>query len=131
MTKQVTTVSEEGYESTTQIRDFSVDIDPGGESTPDTLESLLAAYGACYVPALRVGAQQRDVGDLGEIELSITGELNDDDKLDSVHFDIAVGADVSAEEGQAAIDRAFDLCKVHDALKDSLHAETTFDGDAF
>ncbi|QKY21514.1 OsmC family protein [Halolamina sp. CBA1230] len=131
MSKQVTTVSEDGYDSTTEIRDFSVDIDPGGESAPDTLESLLASYGACYVPALRVGAKQRDVGELGKIELSITGELNDDDKLDSIHFDVAVGADVTEEEGEEAIDRAFDLCKVHDALKESLHAETTFEGDAF
>ncbi|KPN30649.1 OsmC-like protein [Halolamina pelagica] len=131
MSKQVTTVSEDGYASTTEVRDFSVDIDPGGESAPDTLESLLASYGACYVPALRVGAKQRDVGELGKVELSITGELNDDDKLASIHFDIAVENDVSEADGEEAIDRAFDLCKVHDALKGDLHAETTFEGDAF
>lgn len=131
MSKQVTTVSEEGYASTTDVREFAVDIDPGGESAPGTLEALLASYGACYVPALRVGAQQRDVGELGRIELDITGELNEDDKLEGVTFDIAVAADVSEEAGQAAIDRAFDLCKVHDALKSGLHAETTFDGNAF
>ncbi|GAB7095861.1 hypothetical protein JCM30237_30150 [Halolamina litorea] len=131
MSKQVTTVSEEGYESTTDIGDFSVDIDPGGESAPDTLESLLAAYGACYVPALRVGAKQRDVGDLGKLELSITGDLNDDDKLAAIQFDISAEADVSEADAQPAIDRAFELCKVHDALKTDLHAETTFDGGAF
>lgn len=131
MSKQVTTVSEDGYESTTEVRDFSVDIDPGGESAPDTLESLLASYGACYVPALRVGAQQRDVGELGRIELDITGDLNEDDKLEAIQFDVKVEADVSEDEGQEAIDRAFDLCKVHDALKGELHAETTFEGGAF
>ncbi|MFB6087225.1 MAG: OsmC family protein [Haloarculaceae archaeon] len=132
MSKHVTTVSEEGYGSTTDVRgEFSVDIDPSGEDAPDTLESLLAAYGACYVPALRVGAKQRDVGDLGRIELDVSGTLNDDDKLDGIAFDVAVEADVSEEEGNQAIDRAFDLCKVHDALKGSLHAETTFEGDAF
>lgn len=132
MSKHVTTVSEEGYGSTTEIRDYDVDVDPSGESAPDTLESLLAAYGACYVPALRVGAQQRDVvSDLGKIELEITGELNEDDKLQSVAFDVLVEADVSQEEGQEAIDRAFELCKVHDALKSELHAETSFEGNAF
>ena len=131
MSKQVTTVSESGYASTTDVREFSVDIDPGGESAPDTLESLLASYGACYVPALRVGAEQRGVGDLGRIELSITGELNDDDKLSGIEFDIAVEADVSDEEGAETIERAFELCKVHDALKSELHAEPTFHGDAF
>jgi uncharacterized OsmC-like protein len=131
MSKQVTTVSEEGYGSTTDVRDFSIDIDPGGEAAPDTLEALLASYGACYVPALRVGAQQRDVGELGHVELGITGDLNDDDKLAGVHFDIKVEADVSEEQGAEAIDRAFDLCKVHDALKSDLHAETDFEGNAF
>lgn len=131
MSKHVTTVSEEGYDSTTEIRDFEVDIDPGGESAPDTLESLLAAYGACYVPALRVGAKQRDVGELGKIELDITGDLNDDDKLSAISFDVKVEEDVSEDEGNEAIDRAFDLCKVHDALKTELHADTTFEGDAF
>jgi len=131
MSKQVTTVSEEGYASTTEVQDFSVDIDPGGESAPDTLESLLASYGACYVPALRVGAQQRDVGELGHVELDITGELNDDDKLESIHFDVAVGADLSVDDGKQVIERAFELCKVHDALKSGLHAETSFEGDAF
>lgn len=131
MSKHVTTVSDEGYDSTTEIRDFDVDIDPGGESAPDTLESLLAAYGACYVPALRVGAKQRDVGELGKIELDITGDLNDDDKLSAISFDVKVEEDVSEDEGNEAIDRAFDLCKVHDALKSELHADTSFEGDAF
>lgn len=131
MSKHVTTVSEEGYASTTEIRDFSVDIDPGGESAPDTVESLLAAYGACYVPALRVGAKQRDAGELGRVEIDVSGEVNDDGKLQNVDFDIRVEEDVSDDAGQEAIDRGFELCKVHDALKDDLHAETTFQGDAF
>jgi uncharacterized OsmC-like protein len=131
MSKQVTTVSEEGFSATNEIREFETTIDPNGEDAPDTLESLLAAYASCYVPALRVGGQQRGVDDLGRIEIESTGELNDDDKLDSVHFDIHVEADVDDETGQKIIDRGFELCKVHDALKDSLHAETAFEGDAF
>nr|WP_309221875.1 hypothetical protein [Halorussus sp. MSC15.2] len=88
MTKEVTTVSEEGYKSENQVRDFEVTIDATGEDAPDTLESLLAAYGSCYVPALRVGAEQRDVGDLGRIEIDVSGDLNDDDKLDAVQFTV-------------------------------------------
>ncbi|WP_339102832.1 OsmC family protein [Haloterrigena salinisoli] len=130
MAKQVTTVSEEGYSATNEIRDFETTIDANGEDAPDTLEALLAAYGSCYVPALRVGAQQRDAGDLGKIEIDITGDLNDDDKLESVQFDIRVEGDVDEDTGEEVIERAFELCKVHDALKDSLHAETSFEGDA-
>ena len=131
MAKEVTTISEEGFSTTNEIREFETDIDATGEDAPDTLEALLAAYGACYVPALRVGGQQRDVDDLGRIEIGVTGELNDDDKLESVDFDIRVEADVDDEKGEAVIERAFELCKVHDALKESLHAETSFEGGAF
>ncbi len=131
MSKQVTTVSEEGFSATNEIGEFETTIDAEGEEGPDTLESLLAAYASCYVPALRVGGQQRDAGDLGQIEIESTGDLNDDDKLESVHFDIRVEADVDDETGQKVIDRAFELCKVHDALKSELHADTDFEGDAF
>ncbi|WP_293032705.1 OsmC family protein [Natronococcus sp.] len=131
MSKQVTTVSEEGFSATNEIGEFETTIDAEGEEGPDTLESLLAAYASCYVPALRVGGQQRDAGDLGRIEIESTGDLNDDDKLESVHFDIRVEADVDDETGQKVIDRAFELCKVHDALKSELHADTDFEGDAF
>lgn len=131
MSKEVTTVSEEGFSATNEIRDFETTIDATGEEAPDTLEALLAAYGSCYVPALRVGGQQRDVEDLGKIEIDVSGEINDDDKLESISFDIRVEADVDEEKGQTIVDRAFELCKVHDALKDSLHADASFEGGAF
>ncbi|AFO56137.1 MULTISPECIES: OsmC family protein [Natrinema] len=131
MAKQVTTVSDEGYSATNEIRDFETTVDANGEAAPDTLETLLAAYGSCYVPALRVGGQQRGVDDLGRIEIDIDGDLNDDDKLESVRFDVRVEADVDDDTGDEIIDRAFELCKVHDALKDSLHADTTFESNAF
>jgi uncharacterized OsmC-like protein len=91
---------------------------------------LLADYAACYVPALRVAGKQRDVGDLGRIEITVRGDLNDDDKLAAVNFDIEVEADIDEEAGQQIVERAFELCKVHDALKESLHAETTIAGGA-
>ncbi|MFP8957324.1 OsmC family protein [Natrialbaceae archaeon A-CW3] len=131
MAKDVTTTSEEGFASTNQIRDFEVTIDATGEDAPDTLESLLAAYGSCYVPALRVGGQQRGVDDLGKVEISVTGEQNDDDKLESVSFDIRVEADVDDETGQKIIDRANELCKVYDAVKSDLKAQATIEGNAF
>ena len=131
MTKEVTTTSEDGFASTNDVRDFETTIDATGEDGPDTLEALLAAYGSCYVPALRVGGQQRGVDELGRIEIAVAGELNDDDKLESIHFDIKVEADVDDEKGAEVIDRAFELCKVHDALKESLHADADFEGNAF
>ncbi|ELY52014.1 OsmC family protein [Natronolimnohabitans innermongolicus] len=131
MTKEVTTVSEEGFSATNEIRDFETTIDATGEEAPDTLETLLATYASCYVPALRVGGEQRDAGDLGRVEIDATGDLNDDDKLESVSFDVRVEASVDDETAEKVIERANELCKVHDAVKSDLHAETSIEGDAF
>lgn len=131
MTKTVTTVSEEGFSATNEIREFETTIDATGEDAPDTLEALLAAYASCYVPALRVGAEQRGVDDLGRVRIEAEGELNDDDKLESIAFEIGVAADVDDGTGEKIIDRANELCKVHDAMKSDLYAETTLEGDAF
>lgn len=131
MTKEVQTVSEEGFTSTTQIRDFEVLVDPKGETAPDTLEMLLADYAACSIPAFRVGAQQRGVENLGRIEIAVAGDLNDDGKLDAVSFDVSVEADIDDDKGAEIIERVKALCKVHDALKSSLHADMSISGDAF
>ena len=131
MAKQVTTVSDEGFSATNEVREFETTIDATGEESPDTLEMLLASYASCYVPAVRVAGEQRGVGEVGRVEIKTTGELNDDDKLESISFDVHVEADVDDETAQKVIDRATKLCKVHDALKAELHAETTIEGDAF
>jgi uncharacterized OsmC-like protein len=123
MAKTVTTVSEEGFASTSNPAGYDMDIDPTGESAPDTLDALLAAYGACYVPALRVGAEQRDAGDLGRVEIETTGELNDDDKLAAIRFDVRIEAAMDDETAERVVERAHELCKVGDALKADLRAD--------
>lgn len=128
---EVTSTSEEGYVTKNDVREFSTTIDATGEEAPDTIESLLAAYGSCYVPALRVGAEQRGAGDLGEIRIDVDGSLNDDDKLESVDFRVRVEADVDDDQVQGIVERANELCKVHDALKESLAANVTVEGGAF
>jgi len=130
MSKEVHSVSEEGFSTTNDIRDFETTIDATGEDAPDTLESLLAAYSACFVPALRVAAEQRQAGDLGRIEIDVAGDLNEDDKLAAVSFDVQVAGDVGDKAG-AVVERAEELCKVHDALKTDLHADISLEGDAF
>ena len=125
MTIDVTTVSESGFSSVTNTDSYTIDIDPTGEEAPDTLESLLGTYAACYIPALRVGAEQRDVGDLGEVSISVTGELNDDGKLAAVSFSVQVESQLDEDQSAAVIERANSLCKVHDALKSDLHANVS------
>jgi len=125
MAKTVQTTSTEGYSSTSEIGEYTLEIDATGEQAPDTLETLLASYAACYVPALRVGAKQRNAGELGEITIDVTGELNDDDKLAAIQFDISTAADLDDETAEKVVERALELCKVHDALKSDLHAEVS------
>lgn len=127
MAKEVHSTSTEGFSTQNKIREFETTIDATGEDAPDTLETLLATYSACFVPALRVGAEQRGAGDLGEIEIAVTAELNDDDKLDAIAFDVTTEADLDDETAAEVRERAEALCKVHDALKESLHAEITID----
>ncbi|WP_323677212.1 OsmC family protein [Halorubellus sp. PRR65] len=130
MSKQVHSVSEEGFSTTTTIRDFEQTVDATGEDAPDTLETLLSTYAACFVPALRVAAEQRQAGDLGHVEIDVTGDLNEDDKLAAISFDVAVEGDVG-DKAEAVVSRAEELCKVHDALKTDLYADISLEGDAF
>ena len=131
MTKEVTTISDEGYKSENETGDFEVTIDATGEEGPGTLETLLASYGSCYVPALRVGAEQRDVGDLGRVEIDVTGNLNDDDKLKAVQFTVKTETELTDEQVDETVTRANQLCKVHDALKTELEADVTVESGAF
>lgn len=128
MSKTVVTRSESGFQSTSAIRAFSLEIDPTGDDAPDTLESLLATYAACYIPALRVTASRADLEPLGAIEISVEGALNEDDKLEAVSFEITTDASLDDEAAETVITGANELCKVHDALRAGLHAETTLDG---
>ena len=122
---ELTMVSEEGFAATTTVRDHEVTVDLTHETAPDSLETLLATYASCYVPALRVGGRQRGVEELGSIEIDVTGQTNDDDKLESISFDVDVDVDLDDETASKIVDRANELCKVHDALKPSLHADVT------
>lgn len=131
MTKEAHTVSEEGFTSTSEIRDFELFVDPGGDEAPDTIEVLLADYAACSVPAWRVGAQQRGVDDLGRLEIDVSGEVNDDGKLESVSLDASVETELEDGKAEEIVERVEALCKVHDALKESLHADMTLEGGAF
>lgn len=128
MSKSVKTRSEDGFVATSNVGGEDIRIDATGEETADTLEHLLAAYAACYVPALRVGAEQRDAGELGRIDLAVSGQLNESDKLDAVEFTIDTEADLGANAATAVIERANELCKVQAALKESLRARVTLDG---
>ncbi|PSQ55798.1 hypothetical protein BRD12_00320, partial [Halobacteriales archaeon SW_12_67_38] len=100
------------------------------EEGPNPNATLVADYASCYIPAFRVGAQQRDYDDLGKIEIDAEGDLNDDDDLEAIRFDIRVEADIEGDKDEL-VERGEDICHVHSALREELHADISIDGNAF
>ena len=128
---ETTTVSEEGFACTSQVGDFDMAIDATGEAGPDPNSALVATYASCFLPAFRVGGQQRGEDDLGKVQIDSSADLNDDDDLTAIRFDIHVEADLSDEEFDEIVERAEGICHVHDALREELHADITVQGGAF
>ncbi|MFD1686898.1 OsmC family protein [Halobellus litoreus] len=128
---QTSTVSDAGFASTSQVGDFELTIDATDEEGPNPNAVLVADYAACFLPAFRVGGQQRGHDDLGKIQIDADADLDDDDDLESISFDIYVEADLDGETFEEILDRAEGICHVHSALREELHADATVHGDAF
>ena len=128
---ETSTVSEDGYASTGDLGDFELTIDATGEEGPDPNTVLVADYASCFLPAFRVGGQQRGHDDLGRVRIDAEAELDDDDDLTSIAFDVHVEADVDRETLSEIVDRAEGICHVHAALREELHADVTAHADAF
>jgi uncharacterized OsmC-like protein len=123
-----TTTSMDGYRSVTHIDGERVTIGAGTEAGPRPTETLLASYASCYTVALRIGAQQRDAGDLGQIEIDAEADRDSDDDLEAIRFAVAVESALDDETLAAIVERANALCHVHDALREGLHADVSIRG---
>jgi uncharacterized OsmC-like protein len=128
---ETTTVSEEGFTSTSEIGAFELDIDATGETAPSSNQALVAAYAACYLPAFRVGAQQRGHDDLGRVQIDADADLDDDDDLEAIRFVVHVEADLDEETLADVVARGEDICHVHSAVREGLHADIEAHADAF
>ena len=128
---ETTTVSEEGFASTSQVGDFELSIDALDEVGPNPNAVLVADYASCFLPAFRVGAQKERVDDLGKVQIDAEADLDDEDDLSAVRFTIHVEADLSDDQFDAIVERAEGICHVHSALKPELHADVTVHGGAF
>lgn len=128
---ETTTVSEEGFASTSQAGEFELSVDATGEKGPTPNQVLVADYASCYLPAFRVAADEEGYDDLGKVQIDADAELDDDDDLTSISFRVYVAADVPDDELESIIERGEEICHVHSALRDDLHAEITANGDAF
>ncbi|MUV57042.1 OsmC family protein [Halogeometricum sp. CBA1124] len=128
---ETSTVSEEGFASTSQVGDFELTIDATDEQGPNPNAVLVADYASCFLPAFRVGGQQRGHDDLGKIQIDADADLDDDDDLTGIRFAIHVEADLDDDEFDEIVTRAEGICHVHTALREELHAEIEVHGGAF
>lgn len=128
---QTSTVSEEGFASTSQVGDFELTIDATNEEGPNPNEVLVADYASCFLPAFRVGGQQTGHDDLGKVQIDADADIDDDDDLERISFAIHVEADLEDDEFDEIVERAEGICHVHAALREGLHADIEVHGDAF
>jgi organic hydroperoxide reductase OsmC/OhrA len=127
---QTHTLSTEGFASKSQVGDYTLDIDATNKTGPNPNEVLVADYAACFLPAFRVGGQQTGHDDLGKIQIDAEADLDDDDDLSAIRFDIYVEADLDDDEFAEITERAEGICHVHAALRESLYADVTVYGGA-
>jgi organic hydroperoxide reductase OsmC/OhrA len=128
---ETVTVSEEGFACVNQVGDFEFTVDATDEAGPNPNAALVATYASCFLPAFRVGAQQRGHDDLGKVQIDADAELDDDDDLAAIEFAVHVAADLNDDEFEEVVARAEDICHVHSALREGLHADVEVHGDAF
>ncbi len=125
----LTTTNEDGYDTESVIGDFAVAIDPMDETGPNPNTVLVADYASCFLPAVRMGAQQHGYDDLGQMEIDATATVDDHDDLQSIEFTLKVEAAVEDPDELVALGE--ELCHVHAALREGLAAEITVEDDAF
>ncbi len=128
---ETTTTSEEGYTSVSRVGDFELTVDATGEDGPSPNEVLAADYASCFIPAFRVGGNKEGHEDLGKISVEVEADLDDDDDISAIRFTMHVEADLSDDDFDAIVERAEDICHVHAALREDLHADITVHGGQF
>ena len=119
---EVTSRSEEGYAVTGVAGEWELTTDATGETGPTPNQVLAADYAACFIPAFRVAANKLGHDDIGVVEVDVGVDLDEDDDLEYVSFDIQVEAALG-DDVTEVIERAEDICHVHSALREELHAD--------
>jgi len=125
----LTTTNPNGYDTESVIGDFALAIDPMDETGPNPNAALVADYAACFLPAVRMGAQQHGYDDLGEMAIDATATVDDHDDLQSISFTLRVESAV--EDPDELVGIGEELCHVHAALREGLAADVTVEDEAF
>ena len=128
---EVTSTCEEGYTVNNVIDDeWELTVDALSKDGPTANQVLAADYASCYIPAFRVAADEHGYDDVGRIQAEVRAELDDDDDLAGIGWVLEVEADLDGD-GEAIVERGEEICHVHSALREELHAEIEVEDDAF
>lgn len=117
-----TSTCEEGYTTESIVGDWNLVTDALGEDGPTPNDVLVADYASCFIPAFRVGANKEGFDDIGTVQIEASADLDDDDDISGVSFDIHVEGDLG-DSVDDIVARAEDICHVHAALREELHAD--------
>ncbi|QPV62986.1 OsmC family protein [Halosimplex litoreum] len=128
---EVTSVCEEGYTVENEIDgEWSLVVDALSNDGPSPNQVLAADYASCYIPALRVAADQTGYDDIGHVEVEVEADLDEDDDIEAFTWTIHVEESLG-EDGQEIVELGEEICHVHSSLRDELHADITLEDDAF
>jgi organic hydroperoxide reductase OsmC/OhrA len=119
---EVTSVSEEGYATTNLIGEWELGIDATEQQGPNPNQALAGTYASCFIPAFRVGANKEGFDDIGQVEVDVGADLDEEDDLESISFDILVEESLGDSVADI-VERAEGICHVHTALREGLHAD--------
>lgn len=119
---EITSTCEEGYVTNSVIGEWELTVDATGQEAPDPNSVLAADYASCFIPAFRVGANKEGFDDIGTVEISVSAELDDQDDLESIAFEIAVEESLG-DAVDDVVARGEDICHVHSAVREELQAD--------
>lgn len=121
---ELSSTSTEGYAVTNVIGDWQLAIDATNEKGPNPNEALVATYASCFIPAFRVGANKEGFDDVGQIAVDVGADLDEEDDVETIYFEIHVEESLG-ESVTNIVERAEEICHVHTALREELHANVS------
>ncbi|WP_246982287.1 OsmC family protein [Halorientalis marina] len=128
---ETTTTNDEGFAAGNIVGEYELDIDAQEKTGPSPNQVLVADYASCFTFAFRAGAMRSGREELGRIQTEAEANIDDDDDLTDIAFTMLVEAELSDEEIDDLVSKAEDICHVHAALREGLHADVTVEADAF
>lgn len=120
---EATAKNDEKFFATSRVGDFELSIDATGEEGPSPDQIIVADYAACYSFAFRAGADREHDLSLGAIRTEAEADLTDDDFLESVSLTVHVEDDLDDDQVDELVELGEELCHVHQAVKEDLHAD--------